>query len=616
MFIRSNALFIVFLVASLIVQGQRPNMVWITSEDNSKHYLKLFDQNGVETPHIERLANKGVLFTRAFSNAPVCSAARSTLITSVYGPKLATHYHRAEEKIVLPEGFEMFPTYLRQAGYYTTNNAKEDYNIVKSDSVWDESSRHASWRNRSDGQPFFHVHNIYNTHEGQLHFSKEDIDTERLAAEGTHAFVQPNHPQTDVFRYTNLFYQDKIRAMDKEVGAVIEALKKDGLLEQTIIFYFSDHGGVLPDSKGYLKETGLHVPLVVYVPQKYQRLSNFKPGSKTDYFVSFVDFGTTVLSIAGIDIPEFMDGQPFMGKYAKNRTKKAHEEVFGYADRFDEKYDMVRSIRKGKYKYIRNFQPCHVNGLMNAYRYKQLAYTEWQHLYRDGHLNEEQSQFFQPKQPEELYNVELDPYEINDLANDPDHNRILKDMRKDMDSRLKSMPDLSFYPEFYILRHAKNNPVEFGQQHKNDIAQYLKIANLSLEDFEGVASKIKTYLKSKDPWERYWALTVCGGFGTLAKDATPLIQDISQNDAELINKVKAAEYLAIIGDQNPENVMCQALYASNQTTEALQILNSMVLLKDFYNNNTFHIKLEQIQKTIRSNKLIVERLKYLTLLSP
>ena len=139
---------------------EQPNIVWIVSEDNSKHYLKLFDENGVATPNIERLAQQGVTFTRTFSNAPVCSAARSTLISGCYGPRIASHYHRRSQKVPMPEGVEMFPAYLKKAGYYTTNNNKEDYNIFKGDNVWDESSKKATWRNRAEGQPFFHVQNL------------------------------------------------------------------------------------------------------------------------------------------------------------------------------------------------------------------------------------------------------------------------------------------------------------------------------------------------------------------------------------------------------------------------------------------------------------------------
>jgi len=218
---------IAYLFIVTIAKAQQPNIVWIVSEDNSKHYMKLFDPNGVETPNIENLAKEGVVFDKAFSNAAVCSAARSTLITSTYGPKLATHYHRAEGKITLDENQEMFPAYLRKAGYYTTNNAKEDYNVIKATDVWDDSSNKSTWRNRKEGQPFFHVFNIGTTHEGRLHFSEEDMKNTKTSTDPATVFVQPNHPQTELFKYTNAFYRDKIQQMDAEVGAVIAQLKEE-----------------------------------------------------------------------------------------------------------------------------------------------------------------------------------------------------------------------------------------------------------------------------------------------------------------------------------------------------------------------------------------------------
>ena len=385
---------------------EQPNIIWITSEDNSKHYLKLFDENGIETPNIESLAENGIVFDRAFSNAAVCSAARSTLISSSYGPRAASHYHRRIQEVPLPNNVAMFPAYLKKAGYYTANNAKEDYNFVKGDSVWDMSSKKATWKNRKENQPFFYVYNIGTTHESRLHFSEEELKQGIEDNKNTEVFIQPNHPQTETFKYTNIHYRKKIVEMDNEVGEVLKKLKEDGLYKDSFIFYYGDHGGVLPDSKGYLTETGLHVPLVVHVPEKYKHLVNQKIGSRTNQFVSFVDFGATVLNLAGIEIPKAMDGKPFLGKNAV----KNNDVTYSYADRFDEKYDMVRAVRKGKYKYVRNYMPFNFDGLMNQYRYKQLAYKEWAQLYKDNKLNKIQSQFFEPKQPEALYNVEEDPF--------------------------------------------------------------------------------------------------------------------------------------------------------------------------------------------------------------
>lgn len=588
-----------------------PNIVWITSEDNSKHYMSLFDEHGVETPNIEKLATEGVIYTHAFSNAAVCSAARSTLISSSYGPRLATHYHRKLQQVPMPEGQEMFPYYLRKAGYYTSNNAKEDYNIVKGDSVWDKSDKKATWKDRKEGQPFFHVFNIGTTHESRLHFTEEDIKAGTKTNQDS-VFVQPNHPQTALFRYTNARYHDKIKEMDVQVGEVINELEKDGLLENTFIFYYGDHGGVLPGSKGYINEMGVHIPLVVYIPPKYKDLVDEIPGTKTEGFVSFIDFGPTVLNLAGAEIPKGIDGKPFLGKNISAKNVAKRDETFSYADRFDEKYDMVRALRKGKYKYERHYQPFNYDGLMNNYRYKQLGYQEWKTLYEEGKLNEIQSQFFEKKQPEHLYDVETDPYQTNNLASNPEYAEILEDLRENLNSRVKDMPDLSFYPEFYLMQHAFDNPVAFGQKHKKDINKYIEISNLALDDFESVKPQLDKSLNSKDPWERYWALITCSIFEEQALYFNKKIEEISITDIELINRVRAAEFLGLTKLENPVKIMTNALYKSKDPAEALLILNSIVLMNDNPHNYYFNIDSEKVEDSVIKDLQVLRRIEYLS----
>ena len=156
--------------------ADRPNIVWLTSEDNSVHYAKLYNENGASMPNIEALADHGLVFNHAFSNAPVCSVARTTLLTGAYAPRIGTQFHRRSKMVPMPEGGRMYPWYLREAGYYTTNNSKEDYNVIDKGG-WDESSAKATWRNRKSGQPFFHVQNTTLTHESSLHFSAEEMAT-------------------------------------------------------------------------------------------------------------------------------------------------------------------------------------------------------------------------------------------------------------------------------------------------------------------------------------------------------------------------------------------------------------------------------------------------------
>ncbi|MGC6431334.1 MAG: sulfatase [Jejuia sp.] len=587
-----------------------PNIVWIVSEDNSKHYLKLFDENGAETPNIERLATNGLIYTHAFSNAPVCSSARSTLISGCYGPRIGTNFHRKMQIVPMPKDVEMFPYYLRKAGYYTSNNAKEDYNIIKSDSVWNDSSKKASWKNRLEGQPFFHVVNFGSTHEYNLHFTEEDVKKGTNTNQDS-VFVQPNHPQTDLFKYTVARYHDKIKGMDKQVGQVIDELEKEGLLDNTFIFYYGDHGGVLPGSKGYINEMGLHVPLIVHVPSKYEHLAPQTPASKVDGFVSFIDFGPTVLNLAGAEIPEGIDGKPFLGKNVSKEDISERDETFGYADRFDEKYDMVRSLRKGKFKYERNYQTFNYDGLMNNYRYKQLGYLEWKQLFLEGKLNEIQSQFFLPKDAEYLYDVEADPYQTKNLANNTEYAETLKSLRENMNCRVKGMPDLSFYPEFHLINNAFENPVAFGQAHKAAISKYVDISNYILEDFASVKTKIENSLNSNDPWERYWALITCSNFGEEANVFNVKVKDISKNDEELINRVRAAEYLGLIQVENPVEVMTNALYSSEDGAEASLILNSIVLMNDHPYKYKFNIDRSKIKPELFEERNVEWRILYL-----
>ncbi|MCG8311313.1 MAG: sulfatase [Cytophagales bacterium] len=588
----------------------RPNIVWITSEDNSKHYMELFDPNGIETPSIERLADRGIKFTRAFSNAPVCSAARSTLISGCYGPRVASHYHRKLRKVPMPESVEMFPAYLREAGYYTTNNSKEDYNIFKSDSVWDESSKKASWRNRSEGQPFFHVQNIGVSHESGLFFTEEEMKTVDTLTDRASCFVLPNHPQTEVFRYTNARYRDKVAVMDKMVGEIVRQLEEDGLMEHTFIFYFGDHGGVLPGSKGYLYEVGLHIPLVVYVPPKYRHLVSLDAGTASDAFVSFIDFGPTVLHLAGVDVPKGIDGKSFLGKGISAEALNSLDETYGYADRFDEKYDMVRSVRKGKFKYIRNYQPFNFDGLMNNYRYRQTGYREWLDLYKMGALNNVQADFFETKPPEALFDLEADPYETTNLAESADHGETLEMMRNKLNTWIKGMPDLSFYPEFYLIRHAFDNPVRFGRKHQNDIENYAEIADLALLDFSQAKPKIENAINSDDPWKRYWGLIVCTSFAGEAGDMLSRINEIAESDTELINRVRAAEYLGVTRKANPSNLISEALYASEDPNEALLMLNSVVLMQDGF-DYVFEIEPDKLHAEVSNEPHVKRRLEYL-----
>lgn len=612
-----RALFSVFVLALATVSQAattaQPNIVWIVTEDNSKHQLRLYDASGAPMPNIERLAADGVVFNHAFSHSPVCSVSRSTIITGAYGPRIGTHLHRRSAIAPMPAGLRMFPHYLRRAGYYTTNNAKTDYNL-RDDGMWDESSNRATYRNRKPGQPFFHVQNFETTHESRLQFPRGELGSKANETSRDAVTLAPYHPDTPLMRYTYARERDQHLAVDRQIGEFLEQLRADGLLEDTIVFYYGDHGGVLPRSKGYLYESGLHVPLVVRVPEKWRSLTPFAPGTRVDGFVGFVDLAPTVLRLAGVDPPAAMDGRPFLGAGVTAVEVNARDEAYAYADRFDEKYDLVRAVRKGKWKYLRSYQPFNPDALHNNYRYQQAAFAEWRELYRAGKLNAVQRAFFEPRAPEALYDLERDPHETANLAGDPAHAAVLADLRARLSAWVKGLPDLGFLPEPVLLREAYANPVASGRERQAELARLVEIADLERVPFADARAALTGALAAANPWERYWALIACSSHGRAAEPLVPVAKRLAAADPERLVRVRAAEFLALIGAQEPQPVILAALRGAADPVEANLILNTVVLLRDGRPGYSFTIDPAWFPPAWRNDAAnqMTRRLEYLT----
>ena len=563
--------------------AQQPNFVWIISEDNSIHYLDHFFPGGADTPNIKKMAKNGITYDNAFSNAPVCSVARSTLISGCYAPRIGTQYHRKTLMAPMPEGVRMFPSYLRDKGYYTTNRSKTDYNAVSGKGVWHESSGKAHWRKRKEGQPFFHKASYGTSHESSLHFPARAMENQPTKHDPDSVRLAPYHPDTPTFRYTHARYLDNLVKIDDVVGKVIDELEEDNLLEDTFVFYFGDHGGVLPRSKGYAYESGLHVPLVVRVPKNFKYLVKCEPGHREKGFVEFVDFGPTILNLAGAEIPGGIDGKPFLGQGARTRNY-----TFNYADRFDEKYDFVRWIRKGKYSYQRNFQPFNFDALQNDYRYRQLAFEEWRQLYTKGKLNAIQRQFFETRPVEVLYDIEADPHETRNLSSDPDFAKVLDEMRNLMGSELRRINDLSFFPESVMLKEAMKSPVNYGKDKSDHIKRLVGIADLQLKPYKKVESQIKEALLSNDPWSRYWGCIVASSHGQSPEGIVHLTKNLAKDDPEPLVRCRAAEFLGLTGKGDPKPIIKQALKMATSEVEINLILNTVVLLQDGKSGCDFH----------------------------
>jgi len=430
-----------------------PNILWITVEDMSPD-LGAWGDDYARTPNIDRLAAESVRYTGAFATAPVCSPSRSTLITGVYATSLGTQ--RLRSRFPIPAEIRGFPSYLRAAGYYTTNNVKTDYNTSDEarliEESWDESSETAHWRGRSDGQPFFAVFNDMVTHQSRsMSWSYEEFQEKvqsRLSPEEIHdpagAPVPPYYPDTPVVRKTLARYYDCISVMDQDVGRILAELEEDGLAEDTIVFFFSDHGAGLPRHKRVLQDSGMNVPLLIRFPEKYQHLAPASPGETVDRLVSFVDFPPTVLSLLGIGIPEYMEGDAFLGAAAG----EPREYVFGARDRIDEAYDLARSVRDHEYLYIRTYMPHLSYNQPSAYSDTADIRKEIERLAADGRLEGAQLAYAGPLRPrEELYAVQQDPHQIENLVYSDARQEDLSRMRQELTRWIRDTHDVGFLPE-------------------------------------------------------------------------------------------------------------------------------------------------------------------------
>ena len=571
------SILLLLIVSPLL--SKRPNVVFLVSEDNSIHYLKHYGAEFGSMPNIEKMAKEGLTFNHAFSNAPVCSVARSTLATGILAPRGGFQYHR---KSALAKGVKPWTALLRKAGYYCANNSKTDYNFATAKGeAWNESSRKASWRKRPDkNAPFFYMQSFGACHESSLHFPAKLMQSEKTKTPVDQVTLHPYHPDTPTFRYTHARYFDRMTLVDGQMGEVLKNLKTDGLLEDTFVFYFGDHGGVLPRGKGYAYESGLHVPLVVRIPENFKHLADHVRGTRTDGFVSFIDFGPTVLNLAGLSVPKEMDGSAFLGKGASAKDLASRDEAFGYADRFDEKYDLVRTLRKGKWEYIRNYQGFYPDGLQNNYRYRMLAFAEWRKLHKAGKLNTAQRQFFEPRPAEQLFDLSKDPHEVNDLSKNPEHLEVLLDMRQRMTAKVKGINDLSFYPESHMVAHALEDGIAFGKKHVREIGDLVDLADLSLISFSKAERKLSTAMQSENPWRRYWACISATMHGESAKPLVSLAKKLLE-DKNLMVRVRAAEFLGRIQAHDPMPTLLNVVNQSTSSQEVLLAFNAVVYLQDF-----------------------------------
>lgn len=525
----------------------KPNILWIIAEDMSPT-LGCYGDADAYTPNIDALAKESLLYTHAFAAYPVCSPSRSCLITGMYPTSTGTGQMRSA--FPLPAGTRGFPEYLRDAGYYTTNNAKTDYNsadaarLVKD--CWDQSSAKAHWRNRTKKEPFFAVFNDMISHQSRTMVWPHEIFQKevqsKLSPDEIHdpskLRVPSYYPDTKSIRKSLARYHDCVSVMDQNVGRLLKELEEDGLAQDTIVFFYSDHGSGMPRHKRVLTDSGMQVPLMIRVPKKWQHLANAKPGTKTDRLVAFIDFAPTVLDLAGITPPATMSKHRVIGK------APAREWVYGARDRVDEVFDCSRSVRNGRWLYIRNFYPHY--GWNQASTFSDLGEirSELHRFEFSGmRMNRAQAHYLSAhRSPVEFYDCLADPENLRNIAEEKltaeDANALAKAARA-FEKLRRETHDTLFIPEGMMANLIQKKGKAIGNQ-KPDLSRVWKIA-----DSVGRGTKIaRKAIKSDNPMERFWALIALRNDRSenlLFELAATLLDD---PNAEI--RIEAASWLAVM----------------------------------------------------------------------
>ena len=457
---------IVFTASWVHAQNQdkprRPNILWITCEDMSLH-LGSYGSTQVKTPNLDLLASQGIRYTNAFATAGVCAPSRSAIITGMYQQSIGTQHMRTHlypgNKNAYPPGYvgyaavvppdvKCFPEYLRAAGYYCTNNVKEDYQFDAPPTVWDESSKDAHWRNRKNlHQPFFSIFNLTVTHESQVWVRSG----EPLLVDPKNVAVPPYYPDVPEVRTDIARHLSNVMVMDQQAGQILQQLKDDGLEDNTIIFFYSDHGDGLPFVKREIYDRGTRVPLIIKFGKNWQGLNPFfdRQGVVDDQLISLVDLAPTMLSLTECEIPAHLQGQAFLGR-AKAQPRKY---IFAARDRMDSEYDRVRAIRDHRYLYLRNYMPEKPYYQDIGYRLQQPMMPVILRMKEEGKLNETQMLWFRENKPkEELYDCEKDPDQLTNLADDPQHTGKLAEMRREFDEWIGKVGDMSEMEEATMVK--------------------------------------------------------------------------------------------------------------------------------------------------------------------
>ncbi len=527
----------------------RPNILWITCEDISPH-LGCYGDTYAVTPNLDRLARQGLRYTRAFATASVCTPARSCLITGVHASSLGTQHLRGPAP--LPESVRCFTEYLRRSGYYCSNNVKEDYNFKTPPGAWDESSGTAHWRGRQPRQPFFSVFNLTTTHQGQIRYSAEQFArvNAQLAPGQRHdpakAPLPPYYPDTPVVRRIVAQLHTQITRMDMQVAGILKQLEEDGLADDTIVFFYSDHGTGLPRHKRWIYDSGTRVPMIVRFPERYRLLAPGEPGTTVDRLVSFVDFAPTVLSLVGLDIPDYMQGRAFLGK----QTGRPRDYVFSVRDRVDEVHEFSRTVRDRRWRYIRNYATHRPRMQHSFYSEQTPIRRELRRLAAEDKLTAEPKELMSSTKPaEELYDTQTDPHEVDNLAGSPEHRDTLERLRSVLRKWMLGTRDTGLLPEADMHRRsAGRSPYDMARRtDRFPVARILDAADL-VGRGTSTRSRLAALLGDSDAAVRYWAAVGLTAPGADAQGTEDTLRRTLADPSPSV-RLAAAEALCRLGHE-------------------------------------------------------------------
>jgi hypothetical protein len=463
----------------------------------------------------------------------------------------------------LPDALRTYPELLRSSGYYCTNNAKTDYNCdVDPAKIWDASSRDAHWKNRPDGRPFMAVFNFETTHESQVFRPTPG----RIAPADVR--IPAYLPDTPGMRENYASYYNLMEKMDAQIGEKLAELEAAGLAEDTIVFYYSDNGGVLPRSKRYCYDEGLRCALIVHLPKKWAHLAPVAAGSKIDAPVTFVDLAPTLLSLAGIAIPATMQGRAFLGPEAAGPQQYA----FGMRNRMDERYDFVRTVTDGRYRYIRNYMPFLPAVQNQAFAWLARGYQDWDELQRAGKLTPIQRRAFEPRPYEEFYDLHADPAEIDNRIGDPAHAPETQAMRQALDGHMLKINDNGFIPEGSTLEGYERSRAKGAYA----LQRAMRVAQAAARRDPREVSTLRKALGDRDEVIRYWGAM---GLLMLAEQAVPAARALEaamRSDASKQVRVVAAEACVTVGDKDESVAVLTSLLDSTESVPVrLQAINAL-----------------------------------------